>query len=102
MYFKTGSVILTSDQLNKITPFGTVAVKNKDATIVLKGFTDPIGNPAKNKIIANKRSVYIKDFLISKYKISDTRIVIEEPEVSEPGATKKANPLDRRVDLQFQ
>ncbi len=102
VYFKTGSVALTSDQLNKITPFGTVAVKNKEATIVLKGFTDPVGNPAKNKIIANKRSVYIKDFLISKYKISDGRIIIEEPEGSESGATKKANPLDRRVDLQFQ
>lgn len=102
VYFKMGSVALTSDQLNKITPFGTVATKNKEATITLKGFTDPIGNPAKNKIIANKRSEYIKNILTSRYKISDSRIVIEEPAESAVNTAKKANPLDRRVDLQFQ
>jgi len=102
VYFKMGSVALTSDQLNKITPFGTVATKNKEAIIILKGFTDPIGNPEKNKIIANKRSAYVKSLLISKYKINDSRITIEEPAVSDVNTAKKANPLDRRVDLQFQ
>jgi outer membrane protein OmpA-like peptidoglycan-associated protein len=102
VYFKMGSVALTSDQLNKISPFGTVATKNKEAIITLKGFTDPIGNPEKNKIIANKRSAYVKNLLISKYKINDSRITIEEPVVSDVNTAKKANPLDRRVDLQFQ
>ncbi len=102
VYFKMGSVALTSDQLNKITPFGTVATKNKEATITLKGFTDPIGNPEKNKIIANKRSAYVKSLLISKYKINDSRITIKEPAVNDVNTAKKANPLDRRVDLQFQ
>ena len=100
VYFKMGSVSLTSDQLNKIIPFGAVANKNKEAAIILKGFTDPVGNPAKNKVIADKRAVYIKSLLTSKYRISDSRVNIEEPGESETNS-KKANPLDRRVDLQF-
>jgi outer membrane protein OmpA-like peptidoglycan-associated protein len=102
VYFKTGSITLPGDQLNKIAPFAGAANKNKDATIILKGFTDPVGNAAKNKVIANKRSDYIKRYLVTKYKIADSRIIMEEPAQSEGTATKKANPLDRRVDLQFQ
>jgi len=101
VYFKTGAVVLPQDQIAKISPFSRVAADNK-AVIVLKGFTDPIGNPAINKSIAGKRAVYVKSLLVSQYDIKEDRIVIREPSVSTSGKTQKANALDRRVDLRFE
>lgn len=101
VYFKTGAVVLPQDQVAKISPFSEVAADNK-AAIVLKGFTDPIGNPAINKTIAGKRAAYVKSLLVSQYNIKEDRIVIREPSVSTAAKTQKANALDRRVDLRFE
>ncbi len=101
VYFKTGAVALPQDQIEKIYPFSRVAADNK-AVIVLKGFTDPIGNPAINKSIAGKRAAYVKSLLVSQHNIQEDRIVIREPSVSTPAKTQKANALDRRVDLRFE
>lgn len=101
VYFKTGAVVLAQDQIAKISPFSRVAADNK-AVIVLKGFTDPVGNPAINKSIAVKRAAYVQSLLVSQYNIIEDRIVIREPSTSTSGKTQKANALDRRVDLRFE
>lgn len=101
VYFSSGSVVLTNDQIKKITSFSQVAAKNPDATVLLKGFTDPTGNAAVNQAIARKRSDYVKNLLTTRFHISENRIGADEPSVSEAGKTKKPNPLDRRVDIQF-
>lgn len=101
VYFKTGAVVLPQDQTIKISPISRVAADNK-AVIVLKGFTDPVGNPSVNKSIAGKRAAYVKSLLVSQYNISEDRIVIREPSISTSGKTQKANAMDRRVDLRFE
>lgn len=101
VYFKIGAIVLPQDQITKISPFSRVAADNK-AVIVLKGFTDPIGNPAINTSIAGKRAAYVKSLLVSQYNIKEDRIVIREPSVSTSVKTQKANALDRRVDLRFE
>ena len=101
VYFKLGATGLSADQLNKIAPLGKMANRNTGATISLTGFTDAVGSPEKNRIVADKRSAYIKNILITRYKIEDSRIEIEDAELGQSGAARKSNPLDRRVDLQF-
>lgn len=101
VYFKLGSVNVSSDQLNKIAPFVKAAQKNKAAGIMLSGFTDPVGNAAKNMLIARQRSENVKKLLVATYNISSSRISIQPPTIAEADVSKKANPLDRRVDLQF-
>ncbi|MEO5995727.1 MAG: OmpA family protein [Chitinophagaceae bacterium] len=101
VYFKLGATGLSADQLNKIAPLGKMANRNIESKISLTGFTDAVGSVEKNKIIAEKRSAYIKNVLVTRYKIGDSRIEIEDAELGQSGATKKNNPLDRRVDLRF-
>ena len=101
VYFSSGSAVLTNDQIKKITPFAQVAAKNPDATVQLKGFTDPTGNPAVNQAIAKKRSEFVRNLLTTRFKISENRIAADDPSEVAAGRTKKPNPLDRRVDLEF-
>ena len=101
VYFRSGSAVLTNDQIKKITPYAQVAVKNPDAKVLLKGFTDPTGNPAVNQAIAKKRSDFVKDILKTRFNINESRIVADEPVLGETDRNKKPNPLDRRVDLEF-
>ncbi|MEJ7913419.1 MAG: OmpA family protein, partial [Chitinophagaceae bacterium] len=101
VYFKTGAVILSGDQLNRLTPFAQVANKNAGTQILLKGFTDPVGNPAANRVLAVKRTEYVRNYLVNRHRIATSRIVVDEP-ASTAGGDKKPNPLDRRVDLKFE
>ena len=101
VYFRSGSAVLTSDQIKKITPFAQVALKNPTAKVQLKGFTDPTGNPAVNQAIAKKRSEFVRNILTATFNIDESRIVADEPVAGDPDKTKKPNPLDRRVDLEF-
>ncbi len=102
VYFKLGATGLSADQLNKLAPLGKMANRNTGATISLTGFTDAVGSVEKNRIIADKRSAYIKNILVTRYKIGESRIEIEDAELGQSGAARKNNPLDRRVDLQFK
>ena len=101
VYFNSGSAVLASDQIRKLAPFGQIAAKNPQATVSLKGFTDPTGNPAVNQAIAVKRSAYVKALLANRFGIPESRVSAGEPAEEAPGKSKKPNPLQRRVDVSF-
>lgn len=102
VYFNTGAVTLSSDQVSKITRFAQVAAGNASARVLLKGFSDPVGNATANTALARKRTDYVKNLLISRFKVDESRIIADEPTVASGGKVKKPNPLDRRVDLEFR
>ena len=102
VYFATNSATLPATQSNKISPLVTVANKHKSAKISLTGFTDPVGKASANLALAKKRIDHVKNLLITKYGLKEEQIEAAEPVLSPASGTKKANPLDRRVDLKFK
>lgn len=102
VYFNTGAVTLSRDQVSKITRFAQVAAGNASARVLLKGFSDPVGNATANEALARKRTDYVKNLLVSRFNVNESRIIADEPTVASGGKVKKPNPLDRRVDLEFR
>ncbi|RYY31034.1 MAG: hypothetical protein EOO04_02750 [Chitinophagaceae bacterium] len=102
VYFGMNAATLPSTQTDKIAPMTAVAKQNKDARIVLKGFADAVGNATVNKAIAIKRINYVRNLLITQFGLSPAQIIIEDPEIPVVSGARRANPLDRRVDLQFK
>ncbi len=102
VYFGMNAATLPSTQTDKLAPMAAVAKKNGAAIIALKGFADAVGNAKVNKAIATKRIEYVKNLLITGFGLAASQIITEEPEIPVVTGTKRANPLDRRVDLQFR
>jgi outer membrane protein OmpA-like peptidoglycan-associated protein len=102
VYFGMNSSTLASTQAQKLSPLVAVANKNKDTRVLLTGFTDPVGNITANKVVARRRLDEVKRLLVSKYGVDASRIVTQEPDIPVVKGPKKANPLDRRVDLKLQ
>ncbi|RYG04539.1 MAG: hypothetical protein EOO02_05900 [Chitinophagaceae bacterium] len=100
VYFGLGSSTLSARETDKFSPVITAAQRNKNGSILLTGFTDPVGNAAVNKALALKRMNHVKNILVTRYRVPANQILIGEPEISRSG--KKANPLDRRVDITMQ
>ncbi|MEO6915852.1 MAG: hypothetical protein ABI151_09570 [Chitinophagaceae bacterium] len=102
VYFDTNSVSLAADQAAKLMPFAQAASTNTKTPILLKGFADATGNAALNRKIAIKRMESVKSLLLLRYRLRFERISTAEPQIASGSGSKKANPLDRRVDLVFQ
>ncbi|MET0241845.1 MAG: OmpA family protein, partial [Flavitalea sp.] len=100
VYFGLGSSTLSARETDKFSPVVTASQRNKNGSILLTGFTDPVGNAAVNKALAVKRMNYVKNILVTRYRVPANQILIGEPEISRSG--RKANPLDRRVDITMQ
>lgn len=101
VYFITGSSQISNDQLARVRPFAQMAKQHSNASIVLRGYTDAVGNMTNNKLLANKRSMAVKNHLSSIYQIPHQRISIDEP-VVQNNKPAKSDPLSRRVDLLFR
>ena len=102
VYFGMNSSTLQGTQTDKISPLAVVARKNKTAKILLSGSADPVGNVNTNKALATRRMEHVKSILVTKYGLPESRIELQEPEIPVTKGIKKANPLDRRVDLRFK
>jgi outer membrane protein OmpA-like peptidoglycan-associated protein len=102
VYFGMNTATLPSTQADKISPLVSVMKKNKRAKVQLTGFTDPVGNVAVNKALAKKRIEHVKSILIDKFGLPESQIALVEPEIPTIKGVKKANPLDRRVDLKLR
>ncbi len=100
LYFKMGAASFGKDQDNKIAPLAAVAKKNPSAILSLTAYTDPVGNAAINKKLANKRQQFVQQLLIEKYQIDHSRIMLDEPVLAK--GSGKPNPMDRRVDVRFK
>jgi outer membrane protein OmpA-like peptidoglycan-associated protein len=102
VYFAMNAATLPLTQTDKIAPMVAVAKHNQNAKIVLKGFADAVGNATVNRAIAIKRVDYVKNLLVTRFGLPAAQIVTEDPEIPVVKGARRANPLDRRVDLQFK
>ena len=55
----------------------TYMKKHPEAKVIIKGYASPEGNLAFNEKLAKARAEAVKNILVRKYKIDDTRIASE-------------------------
>jgi OOP family OmpA-OmpF porin len=98
--FATGKVDVDSEddtQFKKVAEFMKVHPETK---IVIEGYTDGMGLPAKNKILSERRADSVRNVLVTKYHVAQERITTKGYGMAHPIAsntTPEGRAANRRV-----
>ncbi|MBD5233230.1 MAG: OmpA family protein [Bacteroidales bacterium] len=77
VFFRVGSSKITADQMPNVEMIADYMVNHPDSKVVIKGYASPEGNYDFNVKLAQSRAEAVKNQLVSKYKISSSRITAE-------------------------
>ena len=78
MIFRSqGKSAVDASQLPNVERVATYMKKHPEAKVIIKGYASPEGNLAFNEKLAKARAEAVKNILVRKYKIDDTRIASE-------------------------
>lgn len=72
--FRQGKSTIDASQLPNVERIATYLNKYRDSKVVIKGFASPEGSIEVNERIANARAQAVKDVLVKKYRIAESRI----------------------------
>lgn len=72
--FRQGKTTVDASQLPNVERIATYMNSHPNATVNIKGFASPEGNPEVNARIAQQRADAVKSTLMSKYRIAADRI----------------------------
>lgn len=72
--FRQGKSTIDASQLPNVERIATYLNKHRDSKVVIKGFASPEGSVEVNERIANARAQAVKDILVKKYRIAESRI----------------------------
>jgi outer membrane protein OmpA-like peptidoglycan-associated protein len=100
--FDVNKDVLKPESFEIIGEIGQAMQQNDELKILIVGHTDSDGESKANQQLSEKRAVAVKNYLISKYKISATRIETEGKGESLPVAsntTAEGKALNRRVEF---
>lgn len=75
--FRQGKTSISADQVSNVERIATYMKNNSKSTVVIKGYASPEGSAEVNARVAQQRADAVKNMLISKYKISASRITAE-------------------------
>ncbi|HJH63253.1 MAG TPA: OmpA family protein [Bacteroides mediterraneensis] len=75
--FRQGKTAISADQIPNVERIATYMKNNPKSTVSIKGYASPEGSAEVNARVANQRAEAVKNMLISKYKISASRITAE-------------------------
>ena len=75
--FRQGKTSISADQVPNVERIATYMKNNPKSTVVIKGYASPEGSAEVNARVAQQRADAVKNMLISKYKISASRITAE-------------------------
>ena len=75
--FRQGKTSISADQVPNVERIATYMKNNPKSTVVIKGYASPEGSAEVNARVAQQRAEAVKNMLISKYKISASRITAE-------------------------
>lgn len=75
--FGQGKTTVSVDQLPNVERIATYMKNNPASTVVIKGYASPEGSAEVNARIAKQRAEAVKNILINKYKIKESRITAE-------------------------
>ncbi|WP_308762714.1 OmpA family protein [uncultured Bacteroides sp.] len=75
--FRQGKTAISADQVPNVERIATYMKNNPKSTVSIKGYASPEGSAEVNARVAQQRADAVKNMLISKYKISASRIKAE-------------------------
>lgn len=75
--FRQGKTAISADQVPNVERIATYMKNNPKSTVSIKGYASPEGSAEVNARVAQQRAEAVKNMLISKYKISASRITAE-------------------------
>jgi len=103
IYFRLNANELSDDALIKLDEVAEIMTQNPDTDIIIKGYTDTIGNYDYNKWLSLLRANIVKSFLTGKginpTKIKTIGMGPENPMYSNETAKGRIN--NRRVEIEF-
>ncbi len=74
IFYKIGSSKISADQQPNVEMVANYLKNHKDAKVVVKGYASKDGNAEFNKKLAEARAESVKNTLVKKYKIEESRI----------------------------
>ncbi|MDQ9827279.1 OmpA family protein, partial [Acinetobacter baumannii] len=75
--FRQGRNSIDASQTPNVERIATYLKNHKEATVSIKGYASPEGKAEINARIARQRAEAVKSMLVSRYKISSSRISAE-------------------------
>jgi outer membrane protein OmpA-like peptidoglycan-associated protein len=98
IYFSSGQAAMPLDTKDAVVRVVDMAKNNPGKTVLISGFHDSKGDPAKNAELAKERAKSVRDALRAA-GVEDGRILLRKPEVTTgSGDLKEA----RRVEVRVQ
>jgi K(+)-stimulated pyrophosphate-energized sodium pump len=101
LYFETGSARLRPESKARLNEFAGALAANRDAHVMVNGYTDDHGNAASNIRLSQERANAVKADLVSKGIAADRMTVQgygEESPVAD-NATAAGRGLNRHVSV---
>lgn len=77
VFFKFSSYEITPDQMPNVEMIADYLNNNPEATVTIKGYASQVGNEDYNIKLAENRAQAVKDALIEKYNVPESRIQAE-------------------------
>lgn len=99
--FDTGKALVKTKYHDEIKKFADVMREHPDLKVVIEGHTDGIGNKALNQRLSQKRAESVKDYMVKKFGIDESRLSATGYGMTKPIAsnkTAKGKQKNRRVE----
>lgn len=75
--FRQGGISVESSQIPNVERIATYLRNHKAATVSIKGYASPEGKAEVNARIARQRAEAVRNMLVKRYKIAESRIAAE-------------------------
>lgn len=99
VYFDSGKIILTEQEIGKIEEISTLIKENPDFKINLIGFADNTGSISFNLQLTQRRVEYVRDLILEKSGVESERISVSNGGLIIRGPSKSPSDTDRKVEI---
>lgn len=103
IFFDSNEAGLKEESLTELNNVIALLLENKTLKILIKGYTDNVGQPQNNLLLSNKRAKAVVDYLIEK-NIEKSRLTFKGYGETQPMAentTEEGRAQNRRTELEI-
>lgn len=100
--FDTGKAVLKPEAKQTLHEAADRVKKFADASVMVSGHTDNVGNDASNQALSDKRAAAVKDYFVSQESVPAAGLAVKGYGKSQPvadNATEEGRARNRRVDV---
>ncbi len=100
--FDTGKAVLKPEAKQTLHEAADRVKKFADASVMVSGHTDNVGNEASNQVLSDKRAAAVKDYFVSQEGVPAPGLAVKGYGKSQPvadNATEEGRARNRRVDV---